>query len=136
MTKNQRIFILIVVIGIMIIISTASLFLLSRNNLSSDDTFVQEHLTYLDDGASDIDFLEVTLYFNENNAYLEIIYDYSYLGIERRTRYLVNRQSGQIVNGGYEDDFPEFMDAFNLIKINYTHKKVYSVEDIEQLLND
>lgn len=54
-----------------------------------DEDFIKYHLSYLDEAASDIDFLEATLYFHGNDAFLEINYDYRYLGIERRTRYLM-----------------------------------------------
>lgn len=136
MTKNQRIFIFITIIAFILILSIISLIMSGKNNLSSDDAFVRQQLIYLDEGESDIEFVEVALYFDKDNAFLEIIYDYSYLSIERRTRLLVNRYTGQIVSGGYEDDFPDFMTDFNKIKMNYTRKKVYTMEDINRLINN
>jgi hypothetical protein len=133
MTKHSRVIALISITGIVLIITWVSI-LLGSNNKNPDDDFVKEHLMYLDEGASDIDFLEVTLYFGDNEAYLEINYDYSYLNIERRTRYLVNRYTGQVVNGGYEDNFPDFMNRFNDLKENYENKKVYTITDINRLL--
>ncbi len=134
MTKHSRVTVLISITGFILTIALIS-FILGSNKKNPDDDFVKEHLMYLDEGASDIDFLEVTLYFGDNEAYLEINYDYSYQNIERRTRYLVNRYTGQVVNGGYEDNFPDFMNRFNDTKTNYKNKKVYSISDINRLLN-
>jgi len=135
MTKQSKIFVFILIMSIIISIAIISIILANKNNINSDDTFVKQHLLYLDEGASDIVFLDVTLYFSKDDAFLEINYDYSYLGIERQTRYLVNRYTGQIVNGGYEDNYPEFMNNFNAVKANYTQKKVYSMADINRLLD-
>jgi hypothetical protein len=134
MTKRSTLIALITIIGIILIITLVILFL-GRNNTDPDDDFVREYLIYLDEGASDIYFLEATLYFGDDDAFLEINYDYSYLNIERRTRYLVNRYTGQVVNGGYEENFPDFMNSFNDTKTNYISKKVYSISDINQLLD-
>lgn len=135
MKKRTKYIIGSVVLGIFLLIAIISLMM--RDNFStinSDEDFVVYHLTYLDEGASDIYFLEATLYFNDDDAFLEINYDYSYLGIERTTRYLVNRHTGQFVNGGYEQSYPEFMKKFNDTKANYTTKIVYSTLDIDGLL--
>jgi hypothetical protein len=123
---------------LIVVISTLTLFALTQigdKKLNSDDLFVQEKLRYLDDGASDIDLIEVNLYFGNDDAYLEIIYDYSYLGVERRTRLLANRYTGQIVSGGYEDNFPDFVNDFNIIKLYYSRKLVYSQEHIDKHLD-
>ena len=47
----------------------------------------------------------------------------------------MNRNTGQFVNGGYEQSYPEFMERFNDTKTNYTNKIVYSTTDIDKLLN-
>ena len=136
MKKRTKYIIGIAVLGIFLLIAIISLMI--RDNFStinSDEDFIVYHLTYLDEGASDIYFLEATLYFNDTDVFLEINYDYSYLGIERTTRYLVNRNTGQFVNGGYEQSYPEFMKKFNDTKANYTNKIVYSTADIDKLLH-
>lgn len=88
----------------------------------------------MDEGASHIDFIEAVLYFDDNNAFLEINYDYSYQEIERTPRYLVDRRTGQFVRGGFEDNYPEFMNKFNITKASYKSKKVYKTTDIDRLL--
>jgi len=135
MKKRTKYIIGIVVLCIFLLIAIISLMI--RDNFSTinaDEDFVVHHLTYLDEGESDIYFLEATLYFNDTDVFLEINYDYSYLGIERTTRYLVNRKTGQFVNGGYEQNYPEFMNKFIDTKTNYTNKIVYTTEDINRLL--
>ena len=105
------------------------------STINSDEDFIVYHLTYLDEGASGIYILDATLYFNDTDVFLEINYDYRYLGIERTTRYIVNRNAGQFVNCGYEQSYPEFMKKINDTKANYTNKIVYSTTDIDKLLN-
>ncbi|CDR31498.1 Uncharacterised protein [Acholeplasma oculi] len=125
----------ITILVIILLIAVVSILIRDHlATLNSDEDFVKHHLMYLDEGASDISFIEATLYINENETYLEIVYDYHYQDIDQTTRYLVNKQSGQFVNGGYEDNYPEFMNKFNDIKSNYEHKIVYSTEDIHRLL--
>ncbi len=135
MSGKRKYLLYFLLIGVIFTLTLIALTQIGDQKLSSDDLFVQEQLRYLDDGASDIDFIEVNLYFGNDDAYLEIIYDYRYLGIERRTRLLANRYTGQIVGGGYEDDFPDFVNDFNIIKLNYSHKLVYTQEHIDKLLD-
>ena len=69
------------------------------STINSDEDFIVYHLTYLDEGASKIYIFWMQHYILMIPMYfLEINYDYSYLGIERTTRYLVNRNTGQFVN--------------------------------------
>jgi hypothetical protein len=135
MSGKRKYLLYFLLIGVIFNLTLIALTQIGDQKLSSDDLFVQEQLRYLDDGASDIDFIEVNLYFGNDDAYLEIIYDYSYLGIERRTRLLANRYTGQIVGGGYEDYFPDFVNDFNIIKLNYSQKLVYTQEHIDKLLD-
>ena len=135
MSGKRKYLLYFLLIGVIFTLTLIALTQIGDQKLSSDDLFVQEQLRYLDDCASDIDFIEVNLYFGNDDAYLEIIYDYSYLGIERRTRLLANRYTGQIVSGGYEDNFPDFVNNFNIIKLNYSRKLVYTQEHIDKLLD-
>lgn len=95
MKKCIKYIIGLVVLGIFLLIVIISLMM--RDNFSMinfDEDFVVYYLMYLDEGVLDIYFLEVILYFNDDDVFLEINYDYSYLGIECIIRYLVNRYMG------------------------------------------
>ncbi len=135
MQKRTKYIIVIVVLVILTTLGIISLIIMDKYGyFNPNDAFVKKELMYLDEGESDIYFLESTLYFKEKVAFLEINYDYSYKEFVGTTRFLVNKNTGEFVRGGFEEHSPEFMERFNDTKENYTKKIVYTTADINRLL--
>lgn len=136
MKNNIKITIYVIISLIVISLLVVSILYLRKNLKSDNDKFVQHYLKYLDEGSMEIEFTSVVIYVKDQKAFLEINYNYNYNEIKGRQRFMVNRETRQYLQGGFEDSNETFLKEFEYVKENYKEIIFYSMEEIARLLDD